>query len=209
MIRFFLTLLTATVMLSSLAAADNGNYLVAQYDHGNFTRHQDDQTVFETGRDNDPTTRHRSRNDQYFDADNAFEQRVEKLKSAADKGDLEAMTNLGVMYLGDPNAGPQEHTQGVKYLQQAADEGYASAQAKLANVYYFGQAAPRDLDKCIELLKSSVEGGNADAQFMLGVMYVNGEGVVKDHTEATRLFKLAAEQGQPSAIEILKQSNIK
>ena len=84
-------------------------------------------------------------------------------------------------------------------VRQAAEQGDATAQFNLGNMYANGEGVPQDAAEAVRWYRLAAEQGDADAQFNLGVMYANGEGVPKDNAEAVRWYRLAAEQGLASA----------
>jgi TPR repeat protein len=89
----------------------------------------------------------------------------------------------------------------------AADQGNASAQAKLGVFYRDGLGGlPKDDREAARLFKLAADQGNGNpgAQVNLGVFYAQGRGgLPKDDREAARLYKLAADQGNAQA-----QSNL-
>ena len=78
-----------------------------------------------------------------------------------------------------------------------AENGGADAQFKLAEMYYFGDGAPKSFPEALKWYTLAAEQGIADAQFRVGVMYDTGEGVTQDRVEAFKWFLLAAEQAKP------------
>ena len=56
----------------------------------------------------------------------------------------------------------------VKWLQQAADQGYEWAFYQLGKLYLCGKDIPCDRQKAMEYLTTSAEQGNIYAQFLLG-----------------------------------------
>lgn len=73
---------------------------------------------------------------------------MKRLQIAAEKGDVGAQFNLGVLYDNrlDDNGRPTggNRAQALKWLQLAADQGMTRAQTKLAEVYAAGLKAPGD-----------------------------------------------------------------
>ena len=80
-------------------------------------------------------------------------------------------------------------------VRQAAEQGDATAQFNLGNMYANGEGVPQDDPEAARWFRLAAEQGLASAQFNLGVMCANGEGVLKDNAEAVRWYRLAAEQG--------------
>jgi hypothetical protein len=64
-------------------------------------------------------------------------------KPLAEKGNVSAQYNLGVMY--SKGLGVQRNdSEAVKWYQKAADSGLPDAQFNLGVMYYYGQGVPRD-----------------------------------------------------------------
>ncbi|MDR1656940.1 MAG: sel1 repeat family protein [Deltaproteobacteria bacterium] len=186
----------------------------AQFDHDQFSRHQDDVKVFEAGRE--PGQESFQQPDDFgipirlggekTDSEPAASA-AENLNKLADEGDPNAMYELSLLYF--TGTGVQlDPVKGIELLKQAANAGSASAQYRLAIIYYFGEGVAEDKSETVKLLQSAAEKSEPEAQFMLGVMYANGDGVEKNHAEATRLFRLSAAQGNISAQEILNANGL-
>jgi len=82
---------------------------------------------------------------------------MKRLHLAAEKGDANSQFNLGVLYDNrlDDNGHPigGNRAQALKWLQMAADQGMARAQAKLAEVYAGGaKGAGDDAKACFWFL---------------------------------------------------------
>ena len=80
-----------------------------------------------------------------------------------------------------------------------AEQGYASAQYNLGQMYRNGQGVPQDDAEAVKWYRLAAEQGYANAQFNLGNMYNKGRGVPQDYAEAVKWYRLAAEQGYASA----------
>ena len=84
-------------------------------------------------------------------------------------------------------------------VRQAAEQGDATAQFNLGNMYASGRGVLEDDAEAVRWYRLAAEQGDADAQFYLGVSYANGEGVLKDEAEAVRWYRLSADQGDADA----------
>ena len=78
-----------------------------------------------------------------------------------------------------------------KWWRKAAEQGHATSQFKLGEMYYLGQGVPRDYKEAFKWYRKAAEQGNFDAQIQLGVMYSNGEGVSRDYVLAYMWKNLA------------------
>lgn len=71
---------------------------------------------------------------------------VASIRKAAEQGNADAETNLGVIY--DNGHGlPQNYSQAVFWWNKAADQGAADAQYLLGTMYYLGRGVPPDAAK--------------------------------------------------------------
>jgi TPR repeat protein len=93
-----------------------------------------------------------------------------------------------------------------RWATQAAGQGHARAQYRLASMQLLGEAGPRDAQaglalfkKCLPALTKEAEGGLADAQGKLGFLFAHGVGVKQDAAAAAQWFSKAAKQGNIKA----------
>lgn len=123
---------------------------------------------------------------------------IAKLTAKAKAGDADAQGMLGRCYIvGD---GVQtDYTQGIKWLQQAAEQKNAFAHCRLALCYLEGRGVPQNEAKGLEHLRQAAELGDVQAQSCLGFYYLKGQGVPKDEKKAVELIRQAAEQGDAQA----------
>ena len=91
------------------------------------------------------------------------------------------------------------------YLDDAAEQGYATAQCLLGDMYSDGAGVTKDYKLALKWYRESAEQGNADAQHSLGNMYLDGKGVAENYELAVKWFKKAAKQGHAGAKENLKE----
>jgi len=80
-----------------------------------------------------------------------------------------------------------------------AEQGDASAQYNLGQMYYQGKGVPQDYKEAVKWYRLSAEQGFAMAQYNLGVTYHFGQGVPQDYKEAVKWYRLSAEQGDALA----------
>ena len=132
---------------------------------------------------------------------------IQKLKAAANRGDIAAKYDLsGAYYTG--NGLPMNRRKAVSMIQTLANQGYAPAQYTLGRFYDVGGYFAENQPIASRWYKSSAEQGFADAQAALGYQYFHGYGLDKDWEESAKWLSQAASQGNPDAIknlEILKE----
>jgi Sel1 repeat len=86
-----------------------------------------------------------------------------------------------------------------RLLRPLADQGNASAQARIGQMYLDGRGVPRDYAEALKWFRKAADQGFADAQNTLGSMYSKGRGVPPDYAEAMKWFRKAADQGSARA----------
>ena len=84
-------------------------------------------------------------------------------------------------------------------LQQAAEQGNARAQYKLAHKYENGDGLPQNYAEAFKWYKKAAEQGNTDAQLCLAYMYCNGKGTAKNYIEGYVWLSIASAQGDKEA----------
>jgi TPR repeat protein len=84
-------------------------------------------------------------------------------------------------------------------LLKKAQQGDASAQARLGVMYAKGQDVAQNDAEAVKWYRLAADQGNMLAQNNLGVMYFNGRGVTQNHAEAMKWYRLAADQGHTLA----------
>ncbi|HZP86016.1 MAG TPA: hypothetical protein VFB54_04290 [Burkholderiales bacterium] len=89
-------------------------------------------------------------------------------------------------------------------LRRMADEGYAPAQARLADLLDKAE----ENEAAVSYYRKAAEQGDADGLFGLASMYASGEGVAQNMPEAFRLLRLAAEKSHTPAIHALARGYI-
>ncbi len=85
-------------------------------------------------------------------------------------------------------------------MKQAADQGYAEAEAGLGYMYSSGIGTPRNDSQAVVWLKKGAAKGVAKAQFNLGRLLLAGRGIPKDEKEAFQWIGRASEQGLLEAL---------
>lgn len=126
-------------------------------------------------------------------------QTVSELQAPADKGDLAAQFDLGMMYL-EGSGVLQDARKGVDLLTRAANQGDAMAQFNVGMTYYQGvKGVAQNYEKAIEWFTKGVANNDDRSEYNLGVMYYRGEGMVEDRQKAFDLFLKSALQGYGKA----------
>jgi TPR repeat protein len=95
-----------------------------------------------------------------------------------------------------------DYPRAIQELQPLADQGDATAEYLLAEIYYGGHGG--SLSEAVKWMTASAEQGYAQAQARLGLMYATGKGVPLDNMTAYRWFALAAQLANDDAQKNLK-----
>jgi TPR repeat protein len=93
----------------------------------------------------------------------------------------------------------KEPARAFKLLQPFAEQGNASAQIALGDLYRTGQGVAKDDKLAYAWNRKAADQGSAHAQALLGVMSQEGAGTPQDDAKAVEWFRLAADQNLASA----------
>jgi TPR repeat protein len=137
-----------------------------------------------------------------------LEQTIAFYKTAADKGQVPAMSELGQIMLQAYSQDAGKVAEAVEMIQKAEAGGDRAARRLLANLHLNGVAKlEKSAEKARDLLVKGSEGGDGEATFMLHQLYsvgVTGSTILKDDKKALELLKKAAEeQSNPVAMSTL------
>lgn len=75
-----------------------------------------------------------------------------------------------------------------------AEQGDASEQYWLGNLYKYGWGTPRDEEKALYWYRESAKQNNSEGQLKVGMAYYDGAGVTQDYERARYWFLKSAEQ---------------
>ena len=84
-------------------------------------------------------------------------------------------------------------------VRKAAEQGDATAQAKMGRAYFLGLGVPKDAAEALKWYRKAAEQGEPNAQSSLGFMYERGQGVAQDYPAAVGWYRQAAAQGNAIA----------
>ena len=120
-----------------------------------------------------------------------YQKAIKAFEFASKAGNLDALTALGVMYIGGIGV-EQNNTKGYQYIRKAADMSDPKAQYTLGALYYLGAGVKKDYKKAFNWLNLASEQNYIDAKYNLGVMYEFGEGVDQSYENAYEYYLFAA-----------------
>ena len=92
-----------------------------------------------------------------------------------------------------------DYATALKLLSPLAQNGHATAQYNLGEMYYNGNGVAQDYKEAMKWYRLAADQGLAGAQNILGYMYFIGRGVTQDYNEAVKWYRLAADQGLAGA----------
>lgn len=119
---------------------------------------------------------------------------VDAVKLKAEKGDVEAQLELGLLYAQGKDV-DQDFAVAKKWWDKAAEQGNAGARYYVGLMYARGDGVTKDMDQARSMWEQSAEMDHIGALFSLGMLYVEGEVVQGDYVEAGKYFIRAAELG--------------
>lgn len=128
---------------------------------------------------------------------------LEEVRAAAEKGDVEAQTKLGVAYSTGIHV-EVDKKKAAEWYKKAADQGYATGQWNLAFMYIRGEGVEQDDKKARKLFSLAAEQGFAPAEYDLGMMHLYGMGGKRDRTTALKWIRKASDQGYTEAVAFLR-----
>jgi len=104
----------------------------------------------------------------------------ELYRKAAEKGNAQAMWNLGVNHLGT-KGGKRDTGEALYWLKRASEHGHALATWALARLYLAGKLVTQDTELGVELLERSARAGcRPAAQTLIALYRDGGSGVPRD-----------------------------
>ena len=120
------------------------------------------------------------------------------VRNAAEQGDVEAQTKLGVMYEFG-NGVEHNFNEAVKWYTKAAKKGYAPAQKNLGTMYYSGRGVGKDYKEAIKWFIKSADQGYSQSEYILGLIYSNHNDVEHDYNKAVYWLTKSAEHDNVDA----------
>ncbi|MCR2832502.1 tetratricopeptide repeat protein [Parerythrobacter lacustris] len=124
---------------------------------------------------------------------------IELIRQAADAGDVEAMTFLGMSYEKGQDVAANPAT-AATYYRMAADRGDPYAQWRLGIMIDSG-AVEGSPEQAVELFRKAADQGNTGAMASLAVMLAAGKGLPQDFAEARRNYEMAARKGNAHGLQ--------
>jgi TPR repeat protein len=131
-----------------------------------------------------------------------FTRAREIYESLAEKGDVKAQYNLGLMYAsGDGVA--YDAAKAASYFKKAAEQGYPDAQYTLAVMTFNKELENLDYMQAIQWYQAAAKQGHLKSQENLGILFYRGDAIEQDLNSSIYWFQLAANQNSSEAQQYL------
>lgn len=139
------------------------------------------------------------------DADDMKWWKFQKIVSDAQRGDVQAIYDLGdALFCGKCGAIENERAS-IKWYKMAAEKGHVIAQKELGDIYSSDNTIEMDNNEALKWYRMAAEQGDGTAQYWCGDLLEHGDGVDHDIEEAKRWYRKAADNGDDDAKEALER----
>lgn len=127
-----------------------------------------------------------------------YKKAFKRLEKEASKGDLKAMSQLGILYYYGEGT-PKSIDKANELWLKAAEQGGAAAQNNIGYSFLEGEGVPQSYEKALEWINKSAEQNYTKAFLNLAHIYEDGLGVEKSPIKAFNNYMKAAELGDTTA----------
>ena len=129
---------------------------------------------------------------------------TERTKKDAEQGDPIAQTALGSYYKTGWGDVPKNPTKAFEWYKKAADQGYATAIARIGTCYEYGIGVPKNPRKAFECYEKAANiSSHFFAQKDVARCYVKGIGVCPDGSKALEIYRRLADGGEKDGLYYL------
>ncbi|MDL2269871.1 sel1 repeat family protein [Desulfosarcina sp. OttesenSCG-928-A07] len=117
---------------------------------------------------------------------------------AAEKNDVDAMLNLGVLY--EQGIGvPKNFTQALSWYEKSGNAGSADGNYRAGLCYETGLGTTANLSTAMKYFEKAAAKGFSPAQYKLGSFYLTGRGVSQNNAKGIEFITKAAQAGNGAA----------
>jgi len=120
-----------------------------------------------------------------------YEQAARELSGAAENGDPDAATLLGIMYV-EGFGVPRDSAKGIALLEKAAEQEDLDATVFLAKLFEGRGDVAADPSAAAKWYERAARQGEVGAQLSIADCYLFGRGVAIDYREAYKWYRVAA-----------------
>ena len=129
---------------------------------------------------------------------------VKRVRARAERGDGNAMYNLGAYYdVGRPGL-PRDQALARVWFERAAEAGESRGAYNLACSYRDGEGGPVDRAQAAKYFRMAGEKGHVQGITCYGLALMNGSGVERDPVEGKKWLKKGADAGDELAVQQLQ-----
>ncbi|KAJ6233256.1 sel-1-like protein [Anaeramoeba flamelloides] len=123
-----------------------------------------------------------------------YEKAIDYFTKSAERGNIEAKTNLGNMKLFGTGT-EKNYTEAFQLFSEASEGGNAMAMNNLAVLYQYGMGTEKNLTMACKLIKKAAKKGLILAQYGYARFLLKGHACEKNESKSFIYFKRAADQG--------------
>lgn len=132
-----------------------------------------------------------------------YNEAVNWLRPAAERGNAAAQNNLGICYLHGYGV-TQDYDMAAEWIRKSAEQGNTFAAYHMGGLYYVGHGVAQSPQEAFKWWLKAAQGGHAIAQCNVALMYEQGEVVRQNLIEAHKWMSFAGEQQHADAAEDAK-----
>ncbi len=122
---------------------------------------------------------------------------IDELKEKANEGDIEALLDMGYMYLYGTDGISIDHKKALEYYTKAAEKKNAVALNNLGSLYFNGIGTNIDYSRAIGYFDEAARLGSDDAAVNLAIIYLGSDVKSKNKEDLIKVSELL-EQAQPN-----------
>lgn len=123
---------------------------------------------------------------------------IEEWTPLAEKGDMAAQFNLGVIYQ-NARGVPRDNKRAFYWFRAAAEKGHPKAMLNVAFSYASGTGIGQNYQEAYIWMRKTADKGLILAQYNVGLMLYNGWGTERNTKAAMAWMQLAANAGMEDA----------
>eukprot|EP01155_Anaeramoeba_flamelloides_P030891 Anaeramoba_flamelloidesa87754_38.p1 GENE.a87754_38~~a87754_38.p1 ORF type:complete len:348 (-),score=80.68 a87754_38:167-1210(-) len=123
-----------------------------------------------------------------------YEKAIDYFTKSAERGNIEAKTNLGNMKLFGTGT-EKNYTEAFQLFSEASEGGNSMAMNNLAVLYQYGMGTGKNLTMACKLIKKAAKKGLILAQYGYARFLLKGHACEKNESKSFIYFKRAADQG--------------
>lgn len=137
-----------------------------------------------------------------------YETSIYWLKKAVEKGNSDAMVELGNAYYKGYGGNTQTNfAEAQKYWQMAADKNNSFGFFNIGILYLYGQGVKKNIPEVIKLWTKAAELGHVKAMYSLGDLYFNKVHQPREVSKAEYWYQMALDNGEAEVIPKLAQAS--